>query len=141
MSGTTTPVIEVEHLVTYYGQRRILNDVSLVVLEGEILVIMGGSGSGKSTLLRHMMGLERPSAGVVRVLGKDLTRLSREEAFDLHQTDGGQRRDAQEHVAVAARGDDAGELLVGLLAFGHQDGGQIAHDRLFGLLGGHGRPA
>jgi phospholipid/cholesterol/gamma-HCH transport system ATP-binding protein len=85
MSASRAPVIEVEHLVSHYGSRRILNDVSLSVLEGEIMVIMGGSGSGKSTLLRHMMGLELPSAGVVRVLGKDLARLSREEAFDLHR--------------------------------------------------------
>ena len=50
---TTGPgnVIEVEDLVTHYGDRMILKGVSLEVHENEIMVIMGGSGSGKSTLL------------------------------------------------------------------------------------------
>ncbi|MCB1743679.1 MAG: hypothetical protein KDK91_25105, partial [Gammaproteobacteria bacterium] len=43
--GSGLPVIEVDQLVTHYGQRRILNGVSLTVEEGEVLVIMGGSGS------------------------------------------------------------------------------------------------
>lgn len=65
-------VIEVRDLEFAYGQRRILKRVSLDVLAGEIHVIMGGSGSGKSTLLRHLVGLERPLSGSVRVLGCDL---------------------------------------------------------------------
>ena len=43
-------MIEVEDLVTHYGERMILKGVSMGVLENEIMVIMGGSGSGKSTL-------------------------------------------------------------------------------------------
>jgi len=70
------PAVEVDDLVTHYGARPILKGVSLDVQQGEILVIMGGSGSGKSTLLRHLMGLERPTAGGIRLLGHDLDRLS-----------------------------------------------------------------
>ena len=51
------PVIEVDRLVTYYADQKILDEVSLSVEDGEIMVIMGGSGSGKSTLLRYMLGL------------------------------------------------------------------------------------
>ena len=51
------PVIDVRNLVTYYGPRKILDDVDFVVNPGEIRVIMGGSGSGKSTLMRHLLGL------------------------------------------------------------------------------------
>jgi len=40
------------------------------------MVIMGGSGSGKSTFLRHLLGLEQPTAGTIRILGKDLQGLS-----------------------------------------------------------------
>ena len=65
-------VIEVRNLVTHYGERRILDDVSVDVRAGEVLVIMGGSGSGKSTLLRFLLGLERPTAGHVRILGVDV---------------------------------------------------------------------
>ncbi|RMG27635.1 MAG: ABC transporter ATP-binding protein [Gammaproteobacteria bacterium] len=68
-------VVEVEGLVAAYGDRRILHGVDFRVARGEIRVIMGGSGSGKSTLLRHLLGLERPRAGTVRLFGKDIHRL------------------------------------------------------------------
>ncbi len=70
------PVIEVTDLVTHYGSRRILHGVSLTVKKGEIMVIMGGSGSGKSTLMRHLIGLERASAGCIKLLGQDLGQMS-----------------------------------------------------------------
>lgn len=68
--------IRVSDLLTYYDGRVILNNVSLEVKQGEIMVIMGGSGSGKSTLLRYMLGLEKPSAGHIELLGKDITRMN-----------------------------------------------------------------
>jgi len=73
------PVIEVHGLTTYYGKRRILDGVDFVVQPGEIRVIMGGSGSGKSTLLRHLLGLHTPAAGIIRILGKDISRLGARE--------------------------------------------------------------
>ena len=78
-------VIEVEDLVSFYGPRQILRGVSVEVVEGEIMVIMGGSGSGKSTLLRHLMALERPTSGTVRLLGRDLAALSAREMFELRK--------------------------------------------------------
>ncbi|HEX9180718.1 MAG TPA: ATP-binding cassette domain-containing protein, partial [Burkholderiales bacterium] len=80
--------IEVEHLVTHYGERRILDDVNVRVRYGEIMVIMGGSGSGKSTLLRHLLGLNRPSGGSIRLLGKDITRLSPDEMYEMRRNMG-----------------------------------------------------
>ena len=60
----TVPVlIEVEHLVAEYGERRILDDISFSVVEGEILVVLGASGSGKSTLLKVLSGAHRPDSG------------------------------------------------------------------------------
>lgn len=79
------PVIEVENLVTHYGRRQILSGVSLTIYQGEILVIMGGSGSGKSTLLRHLIGLHRPTAGTIRLLGKDITELDDRAMYDLRK--------------------------------------------------------
>ena len=59
MNKHPNTVIEVENLVTHYGDREILKGVTLDVRDREIMVIMGGSGSGKSTLLRHLMALEQ----------------------------------------------------------------------------------
>jgi len=78
-------VIEVERLVTHYGSRRILSGITMDVHAGEIMVIMGGSGSGKSTLLRHLMALATPTSGRVRILGKDISRLSMRETFALRK--------------------------------------------------------
>ena len=72
-------LIEVTKLVTHYGAREILHGIDMHVLRGEIMVIMGGSGSGKSTLLRHMLGLETPTSGCVRILGQDLHALDERE--------------------------------------------------------------
>jgi phospholipid/cholesterol/gamma-HCH transport system ATP-binding protein len=66
------PLIEVTGLQAFYGKRRILHGIDFRVMPGEIRVIMGGSGSGKSTLLRHLLGLQAPAAGHIRVLGVDL---------------------------------------------------------------------
>jgi ABC-type lipoprotein export system ATPase subunit len=57
------------------GDAAALQGLSLNVAEGEVLTVLGPSGSGKSTLLRLLAGLERPSAGVVRVHGEDLGKL------------------------------------------------------------------
>ena len=85
MEDPQAAVIEVEELVTHYGERRILDRVNLRVMPGEIRVIMGGSGSGKSTLLRHLLGLNRPTSGTVRLLGKDINRISGDEMYELRK--------------------------------------------------------
>ncbi|MDH5488644.1 MAG: ABC transporter ATP-binding protein [Rhodospirillaceae bacterium] len=84
---TITPgnVIEVRNLVTYYGTRRILNDVSLDIREGEIMVIMGGSGSGKSTLLRYLMALEKQTSGTINILGHDIGKISKKDFFNMRK--------------------------------------------------------
>lgn len=84
-TGARESVIQVENLVTHYGTRKILDGVDLTVRKGEIMVIMGGSGSGKSTLLRHLLGLKKPTSGVVRLLGKDLTKIGRKELYQLRR--------------------------------------------------------
>lgn len=78
-------VINVCNLVTHYGSRKILDDVSLRIHQGEILVIMGGSGSGKSTLLNHLLGLLHPSSGVIEVLGKDINRIPDRDLTDIRR--------------------------------------------------------
>lgn len=78
-------VIEVEDLVTHYGERMILKGVSMNVLENEIMVIMGGSGSGKSTLLRYLMALEEKTSGIMRILDKDIDHITRQEFLEVRK--------------------------------------------------------
>jgi ABC-type methionine transport system ATPase subunit len=68
-------MIEIENLTKRFGDRTVLDDISLSVGNGEILAVVGPSGAGKSTLSRCVSFLERPSGGTVRVDGKDFTRL------------------------------------------------------------------
>jgi len=64
--------LNIEHLSTTYDHGRVkaVDDVSLDVPDGEFLVLLGASGSGKSTLMRTIAGLERPSAGTIRIDGR-----------------------------------------------------------------------
>lgn len=68
----TSPIIQAEHLVKYYGSTKVLDDVSLLVQEGERIVLCGPSGSGKSTLLRCLNGLEQRQEGAINIAGHTL---------------------------------------------------------------------
>jgi phospholipid/cholesterol/gamma-HCH transport system ATP-binding protein len=87
-AGTGEPVIEVRDLVAHYGARMILKGIQFEVREREIMVIMGGSGSGKSTLLRHLLGLNRPTSGSIKLLGQDITCITPDELFALRRNMG-----------------------------------------------------
>ncbi len=73
-------MIEVRDVFRIYntpeGDAAALQGLSLNVPDGELLVVLGPSGSGKSTLLRLLAGLDRPSAGTVRVFGEDVGKLA-----------------------------------------------------------------
>ena len=69
--------ISLEDLTLGYGSNVVLKNISDVLPAGQISVILGGSGCGKSTLLRHILGLNRPLSGVLRLGEHDLFKLSR----------------------------------------------------------------
>ena len=68
-------VAEVTRLHARYGPVTALDGVDLEVRAGEVVALMGRNGAGKSTLLSHLVGLRRPMAGEVRVLGQEPHRL------------------------------------------------------------------
>jgi phospholipid/cholesterol/gamma-HCH transport system ATP-binding protein len=68
--ASAEPAIEALGIDCGYGGEPLLRDLHFSVRRGEIFFIIGGSGCGKSTLLRHLIGLNRPSAGDVRFFGK-----------------------------------------------------------------------
>ncbi len=78
-------VIRVRGLVTRFGAQTVHNGLDLDVRRGEVLGVVGGSGSGKSVLLRTVIGLKRPDAGSIDVLGYDVPHLSEADAIALEQ--------------------------------------------------------
>jgi len=87
-------VVVVSDLVVQYGDRTILDRISLDIRRGEVLVLLGGSGSGKSTLLRHLIGLETPVSGSIVVEGVDITRCSEAELNQVRRLIGVSFQDA-----------------------------------------------
>ena len=69
----TPPLLEFEHVHTYYGEIHILDDVSLQVGPGELVCLLGGNASGKSTTLKTSLGIVKTREGRVLFEGEDLT--------------------------------------------------------------------
>jgi ABC-2 type transport system ATP-binding protein len=72
-SGGSAPPVEVRGLVKRYGELTAVDHVDLLVNHGDVYGYLGPNGAGKTTSLRMMLGLIRPTAGTVRVFGRDPT--------------------------------------------------------------------
>ncbi len=77
------PLLEVKDLDLFYGDAQALDDVSLDVIKGEIVAIVGANGAGKTSLIRAIAGVERPRAGLIRFAGRDITGLDSHEICEL----------------------------------------------------------
>ncbi len=77
------PILRLEHISKFYeegGNRvNILNDVSVEITEGELVVLLGKSGSGKTTLLNLISGIDSPDSGRIEINGKDISGLTESE--------------------------------------------------------------
>jgi phospholipid/cholesterol/gamma-HCH transport system ATP-binding protein len=74
-----------ENVELVFGKRVILDGISFRLARGETKAIFGVAGSGKSTLLKLALGLLKPDAGRIWVLGEDITQLSEDQLFDLRR--------------------------------------------------------
>ena len=63
-------IIDIDHITKRFGDNTIINDLSLSVEQGEVLVLVGPSGCGKSTLLRCINGLEPIQGGSIKLHGE-----------------------------------------------------------------------
>jgi phospholipid/cholesterol/gamma-HCH transport system ATP-binding protein len=77
--------IEVINLVTHYGDREILKNISFSIPKGLTTVVLGGSGCGKSTLLKHLIGLLKPTGGNIFIHDKDIAKMTEDELNDIRK--------------------------------------------------------
>lgn len=80
-STQPTPLVELRNLSFGYGERTILNDVSLTVPRGKVTALMGASGGGKTTILRLIGGQNRAQKGQMLFDGQDVTVMDREQLY------------------------------------------------------------
>ena len=78
-------VLEVQDIVTRFGADVVHDGIGFAVTRGEVVALIGGSGTGKSVLVKEMIGLLRPSAGSVRLLGTDVWGSTDEEVDRLRR--------------------------------------------------------
>jgi phospholipid/cholesterol/gamma-HCH transport system ATP-binding protein len=72
-----TPLVHLENIVLRFGEKTVLDGIDLKIFSGDRLVILGQSGGGKSTMLRLVLGILRPTMGVVRYRHLQVQKLSR----------------------------------------------------------------
>lgn len=82
---TETRIIQARDLCKRFGSHVVLNGLTLDIIRGEILAIVGRSGSGKSVLLKHLIGLIRPDSGQVLLEGEDVHRGGRRSLVRLRE--------------------------------------------------------
>ena len=78
MRERSETIVEVDSIVTRFGEQTVHDGVSFKLQRGTLTALIGGSGTGKSVLLREIIGLQRPSGGRIRLLGTDVWRDSEE---------------------------------------------------------------
>lgn len=70
--GSSDPLIEISDLSFGYGDKKVIDDLSMTINKGEIIGLVGESGSGKSTIFKLLSGLYEPDSGAIKVKGEDI---------------------------------------------------------------------
>ena len=80
-SPTSESLVELQHLTFGYGERVILDDISLSVPRGKVTALMGASGGGKTTILRLIGGQNRAQSGQILFDGQDITPMDQTQLY------------------------------------------------------------
>jgi phospholipid/cholesterol/gamma-HCH transport system ATP-binding protein len=83
--GDKEPVIKIEHLKKSFGTKEVLKDVTMSLLEGENLVVLGRSGQGKSVTIKCIAGLLQQDSGTCNVYGQEVKELSETDLRELRK--------------------------------------------------------
>jgi lipopolysaccharide export system ATP-binding protein len=82
-TAAVAPLLVTDKLAKTYGDRRVVNSVSIQVNPGEIVGLLGPNGAGKTTTFNIVVGIVKPDEGSVLFAGKDITRLPMHERARL----------------------------------------------------------
>ena len=74
-NSSSEVVLQIDNLESYYGQIMALRGVSLKVLKGQIVTVLGANGAGKTTLLKTVSGVMDPEKGTVKLEGEEIQKL------------------------------------------------------------------
>lgn len=85
MTETFEPVVAVKEVCMRYNGKKVLENVTLEIIKGETLAIIGQSGCGKTTLLRCLIGLISPTSGRILVFGKNIFSLKEADLNQLRE--------------------------------------------------------
>ena len=85
---TSESLIDVENLMIGFKKEHVLRNISLNLFKGENLVVLGKSGSGKSVLIKCIVRLLIPDSGNIKIFGKDLETMNREELDETRKKTG-----------------------------------------------------
>lgn len=102
----TLYALEIRNVSHRYGENRVLNDISLQILPGQIVAMVGPSGCGKSTLLQAILGTHPPSDGEIRADGVLIDKPSREVGIVYQQYSLYDFLTAEENVAFGLKLDE-----------------------------------
>lgn len=83
--GASTTVLDVDSIVTRFGDQTVHDGVSFTLQRGTLTALIGGSGTGKSVLLREIIGLQRPTDGQISLLGSNVWHDSQDQLNQMRR--------------------------------------------------------
>ena len=84
-SDSSGPLVDIHNLNIGFDDQNVLKDISLKLINGENLVVLGKSGSGKSVLIKCIVRLLKPDSGTINVFGRDLNSLKKSELDEVRK--------------------------------------------------------